>query len=63
MYIEVIEKLSEEDDSIGLNFVHSNGTESTVLFPKKEITELYCELIKTVEYFDNNFSLYEKPKN
>lgn len=50
MNIEVIERLSEDDDSIGLNFVHSDGSMSTVLFPKEETDKLYGELLKVTNY-------------
>lgn len=49
MNIEVIERLSEDDDSIGLNFVHSDEGMSTVLFPKEKTIELYEALLNAAD--------------
>ena len=54
MNIEVIERLSEDDDSIGLNFVHSDGSMSAVFFPKEEVDTLYGQLLKTLYYLEKN---------
>ena len=54
MNIEVIEKWSEDNDSIALNFVHSDGSISTVFFPKEEVDALYGQLLKTLYYLEKN---------
>lgn len=48
--IEVIEKLSDTDDSIGLKFQHSNGSQSAVYFPKEDTVELYESLLSSANY-------------
>ena len=54
MNIEVIEKWSEDDDSIGLNFVHSDGSMSAVFFPKEEVDALYEALLNAADYIKQN---------
>lgn len=48
--IEVIEKLSDTDNSIGLKFQHSNGSQSAVYFPKEDTVSLYESLIIAANY-------------
>ncbi len=48
--IQVIEKLSDTDNSIGLKFQHSNGSQSAVYFPKEDTVSLYESLISAANY-------------
>lgn len=50
MNIEVIERWSEDDDSIGLKFFLPNGGMSAVLYPKEKTIELYEALLNAADY-------------
>jgi hypothetical protein len=50
MNIEVIERWSEDDDSIGLKFILPNGGMSAVLYPKEKTIELYEALLNAADY-------------